>query len=95
MSRKRTRNKLVRWNTDGAEARIRDEGLAPVICVVAPVKTEQRIKMNQLRRCAVTTVLALGGLLSFSVQAEILTGRIVGISDGDSMWSADSMKLLV
>lgn len=40
--------------------------------------------MKQLRRCAVTTVLALGALLSFSVQAEILTGRIVGINDGDT-----------
>lgn len=46
--------------------------------------------MNQLRRCAVTTVLALGALLSFSVQAEILTGRIVGINDGDTVTLLDA-----
>jgi endonuclease YncB( thermonuclease family) len=48
------------------------------------------MKMNQLRRCAVTTVLALAALLSFSVQAEILTGRIVGISDGDTVTLLDA-----
>ena len=38
--------------------------------------------MNLLLRHAVTTVLAAGALFSFLVHAEILTGRIVGISDG-------------
>lgn len=41
--------------------------------------------MNLLHRFAVATVLALGALLSFSVYADILTGRIVGISDGDTV----------
>ena len=45
--------------------------------------------MNLLRRLAVTTVLALGAFLSFSVHAEILTGRIVGISDGDTVTLLD------
>ena len=48
--------------------------------------------MNQLRRCAVTTVLALGALLSFSVHAELLLGRIVGISDGDTVTLLDANK---
>ena len=55
-----------------------------------PRKTKQRIKVNQLRRCAVTKVLALGALLSFSVEAEILTGRIVGINDGDTVTLLDA-----
>ena len=46
--------------------------------------------MNQLRRCALTTVIALGALLSVSVQAVILTKRIVGISDGDTVTLLDS-----
>jgi endonuclease YncB( thermonuclease family) len=46
--------------------------------------------MNQLRRIAVTTVLALGALFSFPVHAEILTGTIVGISDGDTATLLDA-----
>jgi endonuclease YncB( thermonuclease family) len=46
--------------------------------------------MNQLRRCAVTVVLALGALFSFSAYAEILSGRIVGISDGDTVTLLDA-----
>jgi endonuclease YncB( thermonuclease family) len=46
--------------------------------------------MNQLRRLAVTTVLALGALFSFSVHADILTGRIVGVSDGDTVTLLDA-----
>ena len=45
--------------------------------------------MNQLRSLTVTTVLALGALLSFSACAEILSGRIVGISDGDTVTLLD------
>ena len=37
-----------------------------------------------------TTVLAVGALLSFSVHAETLTGRIVGISDGDTVTLLDA-----
>jgi endonuclease YncB( thermonuclease family) len=46
--------------------------------------------MNQLRRRTVTVVLALGALLSFSVHAELLMGRIVGISDGDTVTLLDA-----
>ena len=46
--------------------------------------------MNLLLRHAVTTVLAVGALLSFSVYAETLTGRIVGISDGDTVTLLDA-----
>ena len=46
--------------------------------------------MNLLHRLAVATVLALGALLSFSVYADILTGRIVGISDGDTVTLPDA-----
>ena len=46
--------------------------------------------MNLLHRLAVATVLALGALLSFSVYADILTGRIVGISDGDTVTLLDA-----
>ena len=46
--------------------------------------------MNQLRGRAVTLVLALGALFSFSVHAEILSGRIVGISDGDTVTLLDA-----
>jgi endonuclease YncB( thermonuclease family) len=37
-------------------------------------------------------VLALGALLSFSVHAELLVGRIVGISDGDTVSLLDVNK---
>jgi endonuclease YncB( thermonuclease family) len=46
--------------------------------------------MNQLRRLAVTTVLALGALLSFSVHAELSMGRIVGDSDSDTVTLLDA-----
>ena len=46
--------------------------------------------MNQLRSLAVTTVLALGALLSLPAYAEILSGRIVGISDGDTVTLLDT-----
>lgn len=48
--------------------------------------------MNQLRRHAVTALLALGALLSFSVHAELLLGRIVGISDGDTVTLLDASQ---
>ena len=48
--------------------------------------------MNLLRGLAVTTVLAVGALLSFSVHAEILTGKIVGISDGDTVTLLDASQ---
>jgi endonuclease YncB( thermonuclease family) len=48
--------------------------------------------MNQLRRHAVTVMLALGALFSFPVHAEILTGKIVGISDGDTVTLLDVNK---
>jgi endonuclease YncB( thermonuclease family) len=46
--------------------------------------------MKLLRRLAVTTVLAVGALLSFSVHAELLMGRIVGVSDGDTVTLLDA-----
>lgn len=46
--------------------------------------------MNLHHRLAVATVLALGALLSFSVYADILAGRIVGISDGDTVTLLDA-----
>lgn len=45
--------------------------------------------MNRLCRRAVTVVLALGALFSFAVHAEILTGIIIGISDGDTVTLLD------
>ena len=45
--------------------------------------------MNLLRRHAVTVVLVLGALFCLPVHAEILKGRIVGISDGDTVTLLD------
>ena len=39
-----------------------------------------------------TTVLTLGALFSFPVHAELLLGRIVGISDGDTVTLLDANK---
>ena len=46
--------------------------------------------MNLLRTHAVTVMLAVGVLFSFSVHAELLMGRIVGISDGDTVTLLDA-----
>ena len=46
--------------------------------------------MNRLRRRAITAVLTVGALLSSSVHAEILTGKIVGISNGDTVTLLDA-----